>query len=110
MQKYKLLLEEFVSRVRSVLGDDFVEAILYGSFARGDNRDDSDIDIMILTTLSEEAIEKIENEIFDIAYDYMLSDAVTISVNVKNKAHFLYWSDNLPYYKNVKKEGIILAG
>ncbi len=40
----------------------------------------------------------------------MLFDEVTISVNIKNRAHFLYWSDNLPYYRNVKKKGIVLAG
>ena len=52
----------------------------------------------------------VEDEIFDIAYDYLLSDGITISVNIKNDVHFLYWVDTLPYYRNVKKEGIVLAG
>ena len=109
MQKYQKLIDEFISKARNILGHNFVEAILYGSYARGDYRENSDIDIMILTTLSDDEIVRIEDDIFDVAYDYMLSDNVTISVNIKNRAHFLYWADNLPYYKNVKKEGIVLA-
>ena len=110
MKKYQKLIDEFVARTRDILGNNFVKAILYGSYARGDYRENSDIDIMILTTLSDYEIVEIEDEIFDVAYDYMLSDNVTISVNIKNSTHFLYWVDNLPYYKNVKKEGIVLAG
>ncbi len=104
------VLEEFVNKSKNVLGNSFVSAILYGSYARGDYNSSSDVDIMLLTTLSDEEIEKMEDDIFDIAYDYLLSDGITISVNIKNNVHFLYWVDNLPYYRNVKKEGIVLAG
>ncbi len=104
------ILEEFVNKSKDVLGDSFVSAILYGSYARGDYNSSSDVDIMLLTTLSDDEIEKIEDEIFDIAYDYLLSDELTISVNIKNNVHFLYWVDNLPYYRNVKREGKVLAG
>ena len=104
------ILEEFVKKSKEVLGDSFVSAILYGSYARGDYNSSSDVDIMLLTTLSDNEIEKIEDEIFDIAYDYLLSAGLTISVNIKNNVHFLYWVDNLPYYRNVKKEGKVLAG
>ncbi len=58
MLEYKNILDEFVSRVKLVLGKSFVEAILYGSYARGDNRDNSDIDIMLLTTLSDQRNKK----------------------------------------------------
>ncbi|MCR4566533.1 MAG: nucleotidyltransferase domain-containing protein [Pseudobutyrivibrio sp.] len=110
MMKIDEILEEFVNKSKNVLGDSFVSAILYGSYARGDYNSSSDVDIMLLTTLSDDEIEKIEDDIFDIAYDYLLSDELTISVNIKNNVHFLYWVDNLPYYRNVKREGKILAG
>ncbi|SHJ52364.1 nucleotidyltransferase domain-containing protein [Pseudobutyrivibrio xylanivorans] len=58
MLEYKNILDEFVSRVKLVLGKSFVEVILYGSYARGDNRDNSDIDIMLLTTLSDQRNKK----------------------------------------------------
>lgn len=37
--------------------------ILYGSYARGDYRENSDIDLMILTTLTDNEIENIESKI-----------------------------------------------
>ena len=74
------------------------------------NKENSDIDIMILTSMSEDEIRIIENQVYDIAYDYQLSDNIMISVNIKNADHFHYWLGALPYYDNVEKEGVVLAG
>lgn len=38
---------------------------------------------MILTSMSDDEIRDIENQVYDIAYDYQLSDNVMISVNIK---------------------------
>ena len=35
--------------------------------------------------------------------------AVDISSAVKNVEHFNYWVDNLPYYRNVRDEGVKLS-
>ena len=37
--------------------------ILYGSYARGDYKENSDVDIMVLTSLTDVEIEMIENDI-----------------------------------------------
>lgn len=79
--------------------------ILYGSYAREDYREDSDIDIMVLTPLSENMIKEIENEVYDLAYDYELEYGVVISINIKNEEHFNYWLGALPYYDNIMREG-----
>ncbi len=110
MEDKKFVMESFVNDIKKILGKSLKQIILYGSYARGDYRNNSDMDIMILTSLSDQEIRKIENEIFDIAYEYELSDNVQISVNIKNEEHFNYWLGALPYYDNVKKEGIVLAG
>lgn len=108
MADIKRVIEQFAKDVRAVFKDSLYQIILYGSYARGDYRDNSDIDIMILTSLSEQEIKGIENTIYDIAYEYQLSDEVMISVNIKNVEHFNYWLGVLPYYDNVRKEGIVL--
>ena len=41
-------IKEFINGVKKILGDRLKKIILYGSFARGDYNDSSDIDIMIL--------------------------------------------------------------
>lgn len=109
-EKIKLMLFDFVAEIRSVLRGAFVKSILYGSYARGDYDEHSDIDIMVLTTLPNAEIEKVENAIYDLAYEYLLREGITISVNIINEEHFKYWLGALPYYDNVDKEGLILAG
>ncbi len=110
MEEKKELLQSFVDDVFHIMGDSVKKIILYGSYARGDFRPDSDMDIMILTSLDEEGIRKLENQLYDRAFEYELSDGVNISINIKNQDHFNYWLGALPYYDNVDKEGIVLAG
>ena len=50
-------------------GDDLVKVVLYGSYARGDNRENSDIDIMVLVKASDDIIKEKMNEIYDFAFD-----------------------------------------
>ena len=104
------ILNAFVREIKIVFGNSLKKVILYGSYARGDYTESSDMDIMILTSMSEKEIRKIENEVYDIAYNYQLSDNIMISVNITNVEHFTYWLGALPYYDNVEKEGIVLAG
>ena len=93
-----------------IYGADIVGIFLYGSYARGDFHENSDMDVMILTSLDDDGIRKIENSVYDIASDYELSENVHISVSIKNIDHFNYWLGALPYYDNVEKEGIVLVG
>ena len=94
---------KFSQQVKKLLGQKLDKVILYGSYARGDYNEHSDIDIMILTTLTDEEIKKTEPMLFDLAFDFQ-----DISVVVKNKDQFEYWLGALPFYNNVKKEGIVL--
>ena len=41
------ILTEYVQGIKRIFGQDYDKTILYGSYARGDNRIDSDIDIVI---------------------------------------------------------------
>ena len=80
--------------------------ILYGSYARGDYKKNSDIDIMILVDAETTEIKKNFNTVCDLAFDFEMNYGVVISPLVKNEKQFLRWSETLPFYKNVKKEGV----
>ena len=101
---------DFSRQIKKILGNNLSKVILYGSHARGDYSSDSDIDIMILTTLSDKEIELIENTIFDLAFDFQMEYSVDISVVIKNESQFNYWLGALPFYDNVHKEGVVLNG
>ena len=76
------ILSEFKSKTKSIMGNSLKQIILYGSYARGDYKDNSDMDIMILTELTDDRIVQIEDELFDAAYDIELEYGVHISLNI----------------------------
>lgn len=104
------IIMSFARKVRRILGENLKQVILYGSYARGDYTEDSDIDIMVLTTLTDKEIEQIETEIYDLTFDYLMDYGVDISVVIKNEEQFNYWLGALPFYDNVRKEGMVLNG
>ena len=46
----------FSREMKRILGENLKKVILYGSYARGDYTENSDIDIMVLTTLTDAEI------------------------------------------------------
>ena len=110
MEDKRKILEAFTNEMQKIFGRSLKKIILYGSYARGDFEVNSDMDLMILTSLSDDEIKRLENEVYDMAFEYEMTYGIVISVNVKNEDHFNYWLGALPYYDNVKKEGIVLAG
>ena len=106
----RTLLEQYTEILKEIYGKHLKAVILYGSYARGDYNEHSDVDIMILTTLTDEEIEEVETEIFDLAFDFQMDYDIDISVVIQNKERFNYWLGALPFYNNVQKEGIVLNG
>ena len=77
----------------------------------GDFNKDSDINIMILTNLTDDEIVKYRKEISHLAYDIEWDNNfdITLSPKLKNIDKFNYWLETMPFYMNVQKEGIVLS-
>lgn len=108
-QIYEILME-FTKEVKNILGESLQKVILYGSYARGDYHKNSDMDIMILTTLNDAEISQVENQIYNLAFDFQMEYFVDISVIIKNEMQFNFWLGAVPFYDNVKREGVVLLG
>lgn len=106
------IIKDFANEVKLLLGEKLNKIILYGSYARGDFNENSDIDIMILTDAKDRELEKYYEKIVEIAYDIESKNnyKVHISPVVKNIDMFNYWLDTIPFYMNVEKEGVLLNG
>ena len=94
------------SGMRNVFKEDFCKILVYGSYARGDYNENSDVDVMILVNTPLEKINSYYDQVSDCAFDFMMKYGVDISPVIKNVEHFNYWKDDLPYYHNVLKEGV----
>lgn len=105
------IIDKFVNGVNEILENRVKKIILYGSYARGDYNEGSDIDIMILTDLTDDEIVKYREKIWEYAYDLEFDNNfdITLSPLVKNIDKFNYWLEALPFYMNVQKEGVILS-
>ena len=104
------LLKQYTEILKTVYGSHLKAVILYGSYARGDYRDDSDIDIRILLDLSDMDIKKYRHQLSDLTYDFNMDNDLDIKPIAKNKSHFEQWLDVYPFYTNVAREGVRLFG
>jgi len=95
------LIREYVNSV-----DSKAEVILYGSKARGDERADSDWDILILTDYPVDLAT--EEKFRDKLYDLELEIDEPLSVFIYSKNEWKRRQRITPFYKNVNKEGIAL--
>lgn len=77
----------------------------------GDFNKKSDIDIMILTDLTDDEIIEYRNKVWDYAYDIEFDNEFNINLSplIKNIDKFNYWLEALPFYMNVQKEGVVLS-
>ena len=75
---------------------------------RGTYHDNSDLDIMILVNMTEDEIRQIKNSIYDLAFEIEMSTGIDIAPIIKEEQQYEYWADTLPFYKNIKEEGIVI--
>jgi predicted nucleotidyltransferase len=102
------IMKELIEKIRPLFGDKLKKVILYGSYARGDYDEESDVDVMFLVDDEDEnlrtyrkPIRKVESEI-DFKYDVLLCGIV------QNQDKFYQYINDIPFYSNVYKEGIVL--
>lgn len=101
-------MKDFADGAKEVYGDKLKEVILYGSCARGDFDDESDLDVMILLDVPPEKVRFEKKKLhpiihkLDDKYGYDLLFATVI----KGYEDFNHWLSVKPFYMNVRKDGI----
>ena len=99
------MFERLISGLVEIFDDRTIRIILYGSVARGTQTEESDVDIaVILKTYTPQMQDRMWDLIVDLELEY---DRV-LSVLLIEADRFAEWEDVLPFYKNVKEEGIVL--
>jgi uncharacterized protein len=104
--KDAVAIEEFVKRVRAVLGNNLIELKLFGSKATGKDQPDSDIDVLV--AVEKDGVE-VEDTVLDIAFDTNLKYEVYISPRVIDRVTLVdpVWRIT-PFLKAIVKDGISL--
>ncbi len=98
--------EDLIRGLVDIFSENMLAVILYGSVARNENTDESDIDIAII----------VKNEMNDAAKERFICwpaeldlryDRVFSIIDIQ-KENMKRWGNVLPFYQNIQKEGIVL--
>ena len=103
-------LKQYISELQKIYKDNLDKVILYGSYARGDYTEDSDVDIMILLRISDLEIKNYRESLSELTYDFNTNYDIDIKPIAKNKDEFIKWVNAYPFYANVQREGVELFG
>ena len=99
------VFSELVNGILQALPEKVLRIILYGSVARGTEKEDSDVDIAVF--VSEKLDYTMEDRLSDIVVDMNLKYNKVFSVIDIDEAVYRKWR-HVTFYQNVDKEGIVL--
>ncbi|GGA92327.1 nucleotidyltransferase domain-containing protein [Puia dinghuensis] len=105
MEAITYILDRIKESVKA--SDPTAKLVLYGSYARGENREDSDVDLLILLdddTITGPKERSITNPLYDIEFETgKLISPLVLSKKAWESKHKI-----TPFYKNIAREGIVL--
>lgn len=81
-QDMKKLIEQYIFEIKKIYGPHLRKVILYGSYARGDFKSDSDVDIMILLDISDLDLKAYSQSLSYMTYDFNLDNEFEASKNI----------------------------
>lgn len=105
-QQVKNIISQLCSGLKPLFPQSSMDAIVFGSYARGEEESDSDIDVMVLVDSSRQEISGKLWQIGDVAADILLNSGVVVLPIVENRNYFQQNASFFPLYKNIIREGV----
>lgn len=100
------ITDELVAGILNVIEEKVIRIVLYGSVARGTDTEESDVDVALLLTKSMDKYE--EEQLSEFIVDMDLKYDKVFSVIDIDYTMYCEWEETMPFYRNMKKDGIIL--
>jgi len=95
------ITRRFAKKLREELGE--VEAIIYGSRARGESDPETDLDVCVVV---EKLKREVRDKVFTIAWEISLEEGIVMTPLIFDKHE---WENSpiieSPIYKNILREG-----
>jgi len=95
-----------VETLKSTAGGSLEKAILYGSVARGDDTENSDIDLIAIFNTDPVSARKYREKVYKNLMDYLLKTDTELSLQVFSVQQWK--KSDSDFFKKAKQEGVIL--
>ena len=105
----KEILDRVVLSSKEIFGEKLCDVILFGSYARGDYDEESDIDILLVADMPTEDMRRYREALDSLSGDLLYDYGVLVSIIEKDVETFKKYADVLPFYKKINEEGVKIA-
>ena len=106
--RIKQILDEFKQKLPSGVQQQIVQMRCFGSYAKGNEQPDSDLDLLIVLKAEDENIQEVINEV---AYNIMWEHDFTplLAVKIISEAHYKdLGRKNSFFYQNLQQDGVLI--
>ena len=97
--------QKIAQSYRSIYGNSIKGIFLYGSYARGDFDEESDIDYAAIIEGERLLLQEKLKRVWKDAADIGLEHDVLVSPTMIPEAEFEKYKGQIPYYRNIEREG-----
>ena len=104
-----IILQKMAQIYRSVYGEELVQVILQGSYARGDYSHDSDVDLVAIVRGERVTLQEKLKKVWDESCELELEYDTILSPTVIPYEEFEKYRKDLPYYRNIVQEGVVVV-
>ena len=100
-------LDNFVQKLLPIYGKALRRVLVFGSYARGEARDTSDVDVLLLLDMSEDEIRAKQHELSHLLFmlggcaPWLEMQPVPVPLR-----RFEGWRRVHPFYQNIEHEGV----
>lgn len=108
--KLSELLTSLTREIKLLFGDKLQRIILYGSYARGEENKESDLDVMIFVKIPSDDLRQYREQVVDIEVDLSLKYDLVVSIILQAVDEYNKWLPVLPFFRNVQEEGVEVFG
>ena len=108
--KQKEAIQESANVLKELLKNNLIKIVLYGSYARGDYNNLSDIDIFVLVKNNKNELNSLLNMICEKFFELDLKYNVTLNPLIESLQVYDKYKDYSLLFENIEKDGVVLYG